>query len=453
MGLKYPFKVAVCVASLAFLICLYGYMHLRPNGINETCENCDLDCGIIDGKNELSQLKEYHKIMGKAQILKESQTESNKRFQYEIYQLSGGSGVLFTIKETFRNSPTLGGACFRVELREYIGDDMHLKLCHVKDRFTGNYTICCDPDSQNWNISIFLMYTNYNAYHGVKSAQPLFRLLKTFNRNSLEVRGNTELVTKYRFCDIPPTMDGRGHWIHRNETWMWTSDDGCILKSLTNSQISSCLLKLHSLTFIGASHMRYNWDYVVKFLPKVSTFNQSLPRKHGSSMKQNIYFESCSLASGLYDIMVNIYNSTESEELTANDIIAWQTGAWDIHGTNNISNLILKQFPQFLTKFKHVKHMSGKPRLVLFTPVGYPYRNKQPYRRKRNNFVIAALKALLVQHMREIRCEFLDVFQIVYPRVDDATPDNHHYMAPDYYTTNGLTFLHLFFSNICPGIM
>ena len=466
MDSKYLFKAAVCVATIVFSIYLYGYMYIGPNVINEhlglnvineKCKSCDLGynytCGIIDGQNELSQLKKYRMLRGKAKILKESEKESNSKFQYEIYQLSGEGGVLFTIQETFRNLPTVGGACFRVELREYIGYNMHLKLCQVSDSFTGNYTICCDPDSQNWNISIFLMYTNYNAYHGVTSAQPLFRLLKMFKRNSLEVRSNPEWMNKYRYCDLPPTMDGRGHWILRNKTWLWTSDEGCILKSLTETQISSCLLKLHSLTFIGASHMRYSWDYVVKFLPNVSNFNQSLPRKHGSSMKQNIYFESCAHASCLYDTMVKIYNNTKNEELSANDIIAFQTGAWDIHDTRDVKNLILTQFPQFLNKFKQVKHMSGKPRLVLFTPVGYPYRNKQPYRRKRNNYVIAALKALLVQHMREIRCDFLDVFQVVYPRVDDATPDNHHYMAPNYYTTNGLTFLHLFFSNICQGIM
>ena len=451
MGTRYALKAVVCMVIVVTAF-MYGYMYPRSNVIDAKCVDCHdyYVCGNIDGQNELSQLKMYRKLMGKGKILKE--IESNSKYQYRIYQLNGGNGALFTVKETFRNLPTLGGASFRVELREYIGYDMHFKLCRITDHFTGNYTICCNPDTPKWNVSIFLMYTNYNAYHGVASKQPLFRLLKMFRNSSEEMR-NLELMKKYRFCDVPPSMDGRGHWIQRRNKWLWTSDEGCILKSLTKTQISSCLSKLHSLTFIGTSHMRYNWDYVVKFLPQGITFNQSLHRKHASSYKQNIYYEGCSLGSCLYDTMVKIYNNTKNEELSANDIIAFQTGAWDIHGTRDVSNLILREFPQFLKKFKQVKNMSGKPRLVLFTPVGYPFINKQPARRKRNNYVIAALKALLVQHLREIRCEFLDVFQVVYPRVDDATPDKHHYMAPDYYTTNGLTFLHLFFSNICSAKM
>ena len=457
MSPKYTLKTAVCVATIVFLTYICGYLYLGPSVTNETCENCELEdinytCGIIDGQNELSQLKQYRLLKQKGKLLKESEIESNSKFQYGIYHLSGGSAVLFTIKETFRNLPTRGGAAFRVELREYIGNDMHLKLCQVTDTFTGNYTICCDPDSQNWNISIFLMYTNYNAYHGVASAQPLLRLLKMF-RNSSEGRSNVELVKKYRYCDLPPSMEGRGHWIQRRNKWLWTSDDGCILKLLTKTQISSCLSKLHSLTFVGASHMRYNWDYVVTFLPKGLNYNQSLPRKHGSSYKQNIYFEVSAHASGLYETIFKIYQRKSNEELSGNDIIALQTGAWDIYDTGDISNLILTEFPTFLSKLKKVKYMHGNPRLVIFTPVGYPYRNKHPYRKKRNNYVIAALRALLVQHLRDIRCDFLDVFQVVYPRVDEATPDNHHYMTPEHYTTNGLTFLHLFFSNICQGKM
>ena len=447
-SMGYIFRGVVFVVILASM-CLWNF---RNSVINYTWlyyQSQDYSCGVIDGQNELSQMKQYLILKEKKEtLLKLPEIASNSKFEYQIHQLKEGYGGLFIIEEKYKNMPTLGGSSFRVELYEYVENDIHFKLCHIRDHFTGNYTICCAAETQTWNISVFLMYTNYYAYHGKRSELPLLRLLKMFRSKHLKSASYEESASKYGYCDLPPSMDGRGHWMYRNKNWLWTSDDGCMLQSLTPTQLSSCLLNLNSLTFIGSSHMRYNWDYMIKFSPK--GLNNSLPLKHGTVYQGKCYFERCTFASELYKIIFDIFNERGRKQLTLDDVIAFQTGTWDVHETKDVSKLIFEEMPQVLKTVKKLKNMPqwAKARLVLFTPVGFPHGSTEPWRRKRNNYVLAALNALLVRHLRGTGCDIMDVFQVVYPRVDDSV-DGIHYVKREKYTITGLNFLHLFLSNVC----
>ena len=420
-------------------------------------------CRKIDGLNELKQLKKYAEYvqMSAETVMPISKNVSNDNFKYKFTRRKNQPFV-FNVKETFHNAPTKGGSSFRVELHEYSNEVKHLRLCHVTDYFTGTYTVCCSPGTSNWTVSVYLMYTNFNAYADWINDAPLMRLLQTFLPKVGHLVSSKESKEEktYRYCSHPPSMEEEGHWLFKKNKWIWTSDEGCMLKMLKPEQISKCLSNIGSVTFCGASHSRFNYDYLVQYLPIESRPKVKLIIKHSSSRQLNVVFKN-SLRVKLLRNLIRIYNETMMEflnnnrKLTANDVFSYQTGAHDLSNTTNITQLILKDVPKALDLLETKKNLKGwkSVRKVFFSPIPFPDLKRQPAKRhKRNNFAIAALKAMFLPRMRELGFEILDVYDVINPRNIESV-DGCHYLRPSNYSTNGLTVLHLFLSNICQGNM
>ena len=411
-------------------------------------------CGKIDGINELRQLSRYTKnnFLNKDTFMDIHRNESNRMFQYSVRSFKTNNNRLFlNIIETYYNNPTLGGASFRVELHEYVNKDVHLRLCHVTDLFNGNYTVCCTPDGLNYTVSVFVMFTNFNAYSDAVSDNPLLKLIweknSVFNRNKTSI----SLKKKYRYCEKPIKISSNGHWMFREGEWIWTTDSGCILRLLNEAQISKCLSNLNTLTFAGSSHMRCNYDFTASFLPASSKPKGPIKKKHGSMHQLNVFYEKTLY---LHDIPGFVKNMTrilrKNGPVSSKDIVTYQTGAHDIAFRRNSSNVFFKEVPDAIDFLKKVvkNPLFKKARKIFFTTMPFP--QTAPKLSKRNNFILAALGASLVPNMRQLGFEIFDNYNVIVPRNEDSY-NLAHFVGRGRYAVSvpGKNMLHLFLTHIC----
>ena len=410
-------------------------------------------CKPVNGENEWLQINRYWDfyLHHKNTVLPISRQEADSSFKYKIHgfnaEHTSNLPETFTlvIEETFEGLPTIGGSSFRVELHEYSLGDLHLRLCHVMDDFSGNYSVCCFHQYPCLKIDIFVMYTNFNAYVDTVTDDPLIKHIWRGKRCKHDrVRANLS------YCDKPIKMNARGHWVYRSNEWIWTDEHGCMVKMLKQEEIGHCLLQLRSLHFIGSSHMRFNYDYTATFLPVESRPNKYV-RYHKSCSQLNVYYH---VQRYMIDIPWTFMATINSmENMTKDDILVLQSGAWDIGSRGvNLARYMNNTLPEAVEKLYHMKQGYFEARMIWFSPLAFPQNRTGDKRRvKLNNFVIGAFNYWLMPRVENMGFEVMDVFEMTLPR-NEHSVDRIHYIDADKSDPNvGITFMHVFLSNICHG--
>ena len=408
--------------------------------------NLKYGCKPVNGENEWIQINRYwgFSLRHKNTVLPISRHKSDSLFKYKIHGFDAEhtsdlpESINLVIEETFEGLPTIGGSSFRVELREYSLDDLHLRLCHVMDDFSGNYSVCCFHQFPCLKIDIFVMYTNFNAYVDTVTDDPLIKQIWTGRQCKKHARKRTNLMT----CDRPISMDASSHWVYRSNEWIWTDKHGCTVKMLKHEELGYCLQQLRSLHFIGSSHMRINYDYTATFLP-VESRPVKYIKYHKSCSQLNVYYHIQRYMTYIPWTFLAGLNSVKN--MTKDDIFILQSGTWDkgIRGIN-LSRYINKILPEAIEEIKQVKQNYSDARMIWFSPLAFPQNRTGDKRRdKLNNFVIGAFNYWLMPRVENMGFEIMDVFEMTLPR-NEHSVDRIHYIDADKSDPNvGITFIAL----------
>ena len=154
------------------------------------------------------------------------------------------------------------------------GDE--LRLCSVLDHFDGHYSVACPspPAGSCAQLSVTVQYLGCSAYHNTAAGHGSISVhsggfRKPVNKKIL----NRKICTASDAATSPPLAPVRKFWRHSptsgsdelrwfQRPWEWV--DSCGLphrfSNETRERFRSCIGALRSLTFIGSSHLNYNFQ-------------------------------------------------------------------------------------------------------------------------------------------------------------------------------------------------
>jgi len=193
--------------------------------------------------------------------------------------------------------------------------------------------------------------------------------------------------------------------------------------------------------FLGASHMRYNFDLLIQYFFNES-YLKNVNRKHDHLIISDWRFDFVGNAKDLSQfLMHNVCNhfflkDFEKKVDPVNFTIIIQTGAWDLSVAplrNLIHNPIFgggKELSDTLLKVINHNSCPGLHHLIWVTSVPYPqcYNPKEPdcgrHRNYRTNSAISAVNQYFIQSIFEQRAErplvklsIVDAYSIIKPRL------------------------------------
>ena len=412
-------------------------------------------CPKLDGKNELKQWKMLWNVVPYQNISRSYKKRKLNLYQYRIRTITNNSEVVvMEIAEMYQRNKTEGGSSFRVEVtsRNNMSDITHLNLCHVCDKFNGFYIICCTliPNMCN-TISVYLMYQSFAAFAELQNRAPNVNKLWTKTWCFPFVKGADPPFT---LCKNPPPMSASGHWIYINSkkrwTWMFDEPNKCIIRFLSKKQIRRCMLKINPFYLLGASHMRYNFDYLTKHLPGKWP---KLERKHGDAQIGHVIYKNVQYDKELAKQLQKI--SESHKYITNESLLIIQNGAWDL-AYSHPRKYILKGFPLIYRALKQISSESQWPKneIIWFNAIAYPQKTTIiKARGKRNNFIIAAVNAIMEPFIKGLGIKIMDIFQITMPRNIDYVYGNHYISPITFYNNShgyvGHLALQVFLGDIC----
>ena len=230
------------------------------------------------------------------------------------------------IREQFDGKFTRGGSNFHISLQ----GPHELDTCYYKDYFNGEYLVEC-PLFKGCNVvTVELDYVHFDAFRDVSGIHSIQKPIHTETICVNDYRP-TKLVSPSSTCKKSRSFaDDVINMVWTNTTGRWKlSRYGCgteVGKSVT----CFCKSTTSELTGVGASHMRYNIDWILK---QCRLLPQSLDRKHGTYFVTNLLYMENKFVRTMYqklERMVSLVSQTRSSPSATQHYIPFQIGAHDL---------------------------------------------------------------------------------------------------------------------------
>eukprot|EP01032_Pedospumella_encystans_P015922 gene15922-18186_t len=199
-----------------------------------------------------------------------------------------------------------------------------------------------------------------------------------------------------------------------------SNNDLGVVDSTAQSQVTQILHNLttdanHIYHFIGASHMRYNFDAVSEYFMGIESL-ASVDRKHDSIALHNLKYNFISNSKHQSEFLQRLCRSLQNNTIhghTTKYTIIFQTGAWDL-SMGSVRRAIKDPFamPRVMRVFQRIFDGSlqcgGLDKIVFLTSLPYPVcfddseLECNGHRSFRSNVAIEALNTYLVSNMLRI---------------------------------------------------
>ena len=259
-----------------------------------------------------------------------------KRYQRDceyIISASTNASYSFQIKQLACKSEfslSLGGSTFEISA----SSSAFLTVCHVHDNFDNTYDVRCEmPNrgernpSECLTVIAILEAEHFDAFSDIADDNytPLDELL---NHDSICILASTD----------ESTQASNQYWLHTNESYpaqnfliaatvnplpptreyVWSS---MTTKHYTKSAMNQCFAK-SQIFFVGESHMRYQFDIIVRMYVN----NRTIARKHSDMNISGMPFQAVVFANRIADFLDEI-TCTSQQKVTT---FVLQTGSWDL---------------------------------------------------------------------------------------------------------------------------
>ena len=188
-------------------------------------------------------------------------------YKYNIIEKTVNLSELFfthtlLINELVKNSSSLGGSSFRVEIKN---KDIKV-ICPVKDYFNGHYLSCCTLDNASrgspYSVEIYLQFVQYQAFERVKGQNHLI-WRKAFEPEI--VHKNLASLPYTNCTNINAIQLSQSYWVKRDAKYeLLIPDQHCVMPRIGREEFQSCLVNKYNDTFhvIGDSHLRHVFYYL-----------------------------------------------------------------------------------------------------------------------------------------------------------------------------------------------
>jgi hypothetical protein len=312
--------------------------------------------------------------------------------------------------------------------------------CSYKDGFNGRYDVRCPLEQKHCtSINATLTYINFMAFYDTRHLFKIFPLFQTLWRQRFcygvgVERGENNNMNVIPECPLfgstPPKTIGDqpdyGAWQVVNQTLKWVSQ-GCFLGPFPSKQTSCrCVQsKYNNIYAVGSSHMRNIAYYLIEQCRELP-FGKGNVMKHSSFTVENINFIWVDYVVNLTKLFRNM--SADSMGDHSNDVILFQTGAWDLTLGNPVSfaKQELDEIISAVDAFLKSNSSWRNARLVWYNIIAFPDRNIKATISTNNN-VIAALNWKLTESFKKLGVEVMDTFSMTFMRSTDNVCFNHYY--------------------------
>jgi hypothetical protein len=326
--------------------------------------------------------------------------------------------LILNIQEWFNGTVTNGGSNFQITLQ----GPNELDMCYYDDHLNGNYTVECPLFRGCNHVTVKLDYVNFNAYRDVNNLPPFVNIIyKT-----------VVCVKQYEILDDNKTScrkrelfkDDVMNMIWRNTTGKWRLYRlGCETEAGLGD-VSCMCDSTHPVTAIGASHMRYYYDWIMK---ECDMLEPGLNRKHGSLRKNHFSYIQNRFVKTMFEQLV--MNTQSGNAKDSSHVMMFQFGAHDLcfYGQLNFVVDVYKFIGNISKLFQH--RSQGKTRNVFFATVPYPDKTTNPqYRGYRNSYIALAANYLMKTKLREIEpnIDMFDIHRLLFPRHNVVACTDHY---------------------------
>ena len=287
----------------------------------------------------------------------ERRTANSKKYltdcKYRVVNTSDSSSSFQITQSDCKSGFSLsqGGSTFEISATS----TEYLALCRVIDEFNDIYNVYCDfppkgiTEKECPFVTIFVHFEHFGAFSdlGDDNFAPMNRTIYSgqicFPTNTLQlssVKLAGESTSEYFWIrnnsTFIPHNNTMGTTIETIPSIISTSTDvlseqylvsgdyswrGKKEKYLTVSAMQQCL-KFQDISFIGESHMRYQFDLVItRYIDK-----SEVERKHGDMNNSGILFQDCTFSNRLISTLEKVTCDFPNKITT----YVLQTGSWDL---------------------------------------------------------------------------------------------------------------------------
>ena len=379
----------------------------RPNGTS-----------LAVGHTQLRQYRRWRKLTSSKNYTKITRNLSQYIYKIHVIEPNIRCDVISVrLYELYNSTMTAGGSCFRVMSESFSQREM----CSYVDHFNGTYDVWCPgPPPGCAVVTIQLQYVDFEAY-----SETIVPFNRTLLRREICPWNIGQQYQTPRHPNSPAT------WVRDGANWTPLQP---VQRSMIHNEKAMCDCienTIDKLVMIGASHMRYKFDYLF-----ATCFGESAlkhrSRKHGStSFGKRLHFIS---ATNSYDFEPLWNDSLKGLNLTNRSVILFQTGSHDLGKPGQGHVLVLAMAPRlnvYVNTLFDIKRRADTLgfKMVVMTSPPYPdegYLNRV----SRNNHNLAALSRSLHEKMSTHSISVFDEFATLVVQQDHFPPDcGIHYIC------------------------
>ena len=409
-----------------------------------TCDSTEMwPRSLPVGQTQLEQYRRWENVTthsngnGNGNI-----TRNQTMYTYDIRVVEATrkcSDVRVRLDEFYDGNRTVGGSCF-LALTE---SPTERQVCSYTDYFNGTYTIWCPaPPTTCAVLTIQRQCVDFLVYE-----QPVHPLDELVLRRSVCPWSTITGCATHGHANSPAT------WLRNGTSWTVGYVRGEPVATLLDADaICECLRrKIDRFVMIGASHMRYKFDYLTtECLGKRSM--DKVGRKHSTFRKNNIHFYLTTYSKHFTSLWEN---NLKKLHLTNNSVVLFQTGAHAV-AHRGIANAIGAELDVYLKALVNIKSRADKAgfKMVVITSPPFPDHDRSYLRRRRNNYALAALSRLLQDKLSLYGVNVFDEFGVMLPQQNNDTAlCGDHYLCrvpgKGVHGYVGITALRLLMTDIC----
>ena len=312
-------------------------------------------------------------------------TLNNTHFTYDARVKGMPDGaVQFKLIEHYLGNLTYGGSSFLAVQEPH-------NVCRVTDHFNGHYTGICDPlpFAACSQLTVVLQSLRYMLY--TKAVNPLQKVV--FQKEVCRSNASASDLLKYR----------------RNRVITWSAENidrtyithhyGIPVGHVMNhSTICRKLLeKYDHVTMIGASHTRYQFDYVLEYCYSYEGAPVDFIRKHSSLKLDDIDYKAAHFSADFPRI---IRQQLTEFNYTATSLIILQVGSHDANSSP--LELFVPKIQQFAEAIRMLCEAEVGTIVVIGAPPFPDHERNLKARNWRNNYSIAALNYMVATEVMKL---------------------------------------------------
>ena len=315
------------------------------------------------------------------------------KYESEVQCMSDGS-VTFILLERYRGNQTRGGSSF-LAIQE------PNRICRMIDHFDGRYTGVCDPIplAACLKITVLLQSVRYYVY---RSAVNLLKRVILEKNVCVRVNASDTFLYKYRK--------------NRIITWSSESSDKTIMTHHygipIGPQMNFSVIcrrldeKYDHITMIGASHIRYQFDYFLEHCYPYSAErnHENIIRKHSSYKIGKIDYKEVKIYK---NFPKHIKHQLTEFNYTKRSLIILQSGSHDINRWP--LNESIHQLQEFTKSIRILCESVNGDVVLIGTPPFPDHERNMKARNWRNNHSLAALNYVIATEAMKLMVRFTTV--------------------------------------------